>query len=1791
MKRLKSLLVSFLLLTGSIFIDSAFSDGLANEEGYTVYTDNLPTLEKSYIEGTITDYITNKPIKGATVEFKNSSRGVGYYKTQTDSKGYYKLDDFIPYIRYDIEITAPGYVSYTETANLSRVKNDIRLSPESIITGTIKDSNGKPLSDVEIKVSRDYYYNSSMFNPKFVKSDNNGNYKIDKLISGPYMVTFGKPGYISESASLNNIKTGESFTLAMVMYKPATISGNINIKGLNSPAVNIYVTAAGRYNYSNESFQDGSFQLEDIKPGTYTLTLSHQGFYTIEKANIVVTEGKDVSGLSFDVEAKSPEIRVYSYRYTFTPGNEIEFNLRTLRLDTVHVKIYQVPARILVAGERDPESLNPSASGFKTVTEWDESVKNFNPYEWMYYSVKVNKPLPAGGYCIEVKGAGDTLARQFFTVTNVGVVLKRSPESVTAYVTDLVLNKPLKNISVIFYNEKIKEREERDYDDGGYYDGGSESLLLEKMPVTVLVQGKTNDDGIYTGKLSSTKEVYMLAVSDEGSYSICASGASNYYVSEKDKLYIYTDRPVYRAGDKLFFKIIAKTLDDKFKPIKNKTLYYSIQTNSSNGKLASGALNLDEWGTANGSVQIPQNFSLGYFTIRAGFSEDNLYGSGSFYVEQYRKPEFKIDIIPSKDYFINGDTAEFKVEAKYFFGAPLTDALVKYTIFERKIEDMDDNYTDESYNRGNSYSRIKLEGEKYADAGGAALIKIASGNYPYDREITLEASVTDKSNITITTNKTVRVGRGEYYIKLNPEENYFNAKGDKNIKVFTATHSGKPVSANLEVKLFKYIWKPVQRVYLQDSRPFFSKKITTDKDGNGEISLPRDFSGYGEYNLVAQGVDSRNNNITGSRVLWIYSDSGDDSEMKYRELEVTLNKTSLEKSGQITCLVKSKFTDSYVMLSLEGRDVYQTKVIKMDKHAVSVTFNIDTKLAPNLFLHGVMQRGRALYTTRSEVTIPVEDVNLDITLTPDKEKYLPGDKADISINVVDSNGKPVSADLSISAVDESIYYIRSDSTPEISGFFYSRISNWVITTYSYPITLLAGSSKDGEVKVREDFKDTAFWSANIKTDASGKAAISFTLPDNLTTWRLTSRGHDLKGRMGEVRKKFLSTMDIIARIGKPRFFVEGDKIGIIGIVNNNTDSGMSEITTEMKIDDKVIKPDKDFKMSLPEFGSASKNYTFTVDDKESIPLEFKSTYGNKGDAVKHTIPVEKRGLSYVISGAGDMQNNKEIMLKPVKGSDDFDFVPEDIIIYVNPSPVMQMIKGVEYLSRYPYGCLKQTINKIIPILAMQNLLSSGEYSNVIPDELKKNLGTMIPEGISRLERAQNYDGTWGWWEGDRGNTYTTGFAIFSLFKAREFGYKANNDVLNNGQNALNRIFDNSDKMSNNELSYLAYIYSLYEKFNYTIFKKIAYSKDLSPYQAANLIKAVNNIKGKDVLQKSTESEVDDAIKILNKKIQESSKRDSYGIYWEAATGQSWDWPGSNTEITAHVLSALVSSGDKSQIVSQAVASLSKRFKNGYWGSTKESATVILALCDYLTANSMNYKESGEIEFSLNGEKLEKISYNSNSAPESLKREIKLGKNKKADSYKLNVTGTDSSHTTYSATLRGILYFKPKGIFSSFKSENRGIEALSNGVTARREISYLNRVKDMKMQEYLVPQDVNEKSKINVGDELLVRIKFKAVDKFGYMILQDFLPAGFEVVKESAYNEYQSYSHVERRDNRMVFFFTNIEKNREYEVAYIMRAELPGSFMMRPSRIECMYEETIQGWSLPVTLDVQDEKQK
>ena len=1281
----------------------------------------------------------------------------------------------------------------------------------------------------------------------------------------------------------------------------------------------------------------------------------------------------------------------------------------------------------------------------------------------------------------------------------------------------------------------------------------------------------------------------MLGIGNDGSYAICNTGKPSAFQKEKLKYYIYTDRPVYRAGDSVHYKLVVKKRESRFVPLKNRKIYYEIYNRDTRKRVTGGELSLDEWGTANGIFKINKRDRLGVHEIRAGLSKKDLYGKGRFYVEQYRKPEFKIDITLSRDYFVNGDTAEFKIEAKYFFGAPLKNALVSYRFYETRLKDKESGYWwEEGHSSSAAYNRIKLQGQKYVDANGVAVLRLFSGNYPFDRDITLEATVGDSSNVSITSRKKVRIGRGDFYISIKPSKGFYSSGEKKKVEILTRDHTGKPVSETVKIKLYRYIWKPLQRVYVHEKRPVLSKTVSTDKKGKGELYLPKKFKYYGEFDITAEASDRRDNLITASRVIWIYSTSGGNIASKFRNLELEVDKQKLDKEGMVTCLLKSRYTDGFVCLTLEGRDVYEKKVVRMNGNVVPVSFLIKQEYAPNLYITATMQRKRALYTASKGVSLPLSDTDLKVSVKTDRNRYKPGDKCSIMIDVRDAKNRPVKADLSLSAVDEAIYQIRRDHTPLMKSFFYTKISNWVLTSYSYPITVLAGAAKEGKIKIREKFEDTAFWKSNIRTGSNGKAVVKFNLPDNLTTWRLTARGHDPEGRMGEKREKFRVTQDLIARIGKPRFMIEKDKVGLIGIVNSNTKRGLQSVDDEFYADGKRLAADEKLKLSLSPFASARKYYTYKVpENKKSVSLKYiVKADKSASDALKLMVPVEKRGTAYSLYGSGDLLENKSVKLSPLKNSDDFKFIPEEIKISINPSPVIQMVRAVKYLSKYPYGCVEQTLNRFIPAMALDNVMRNKNLKYLIDEKAVKNLPAKIKTGITLVKHAQNSDGTWGWWNGDRGNAFLTGYALSSFYRARMLGYAVDMNTVFKGLNAVNRMLSDRKYESEDELAFLQYVYAVWGRWNSSSYEKLVSLKNPDPYTLAYTVRAMTTILKTGMLSQKDRKKIELILPDKRIELVKLVKRDSKGVYWESAGNQRWSWPGSRTEITAHVLSALVESKDKSSLASQALRSISKRSRGDAWKSTKESATVVLAFCDYMKENSIEVRESGSVSFSVDGKKIADLSYNLKDLKEdSLTRYIPFNTLKNSNSYTVTADSQIKTDMVFDAVLSGTLVYNEKGIFSFLKSEKKGLQTLSNGVALTRSYSTVKRVKDIKGLEYLVPQEIEDKASIKVGDEILVRVTFTAQDHFKYMILEDFLPSGFEVINKNAYDGIKFHSNSERWDNRMIFFFTNLVKNQKYEVAYILRAELPGSFMVKPARMECMYEPGIQGWSSPFVIDV------
>jgi hypothetical protein len=133
---------------------------------------------------------------------------------------------------------------------------------------------------------------------------------------------------------------------------------------------------------------------------------------------------------------------------------------------------------------------------------------------------------------------------------------------------------------------------------------------------------------------------------------------------------------------------------------------------------------------------------------------------------------------------------------------------------------------------------------------------------------------------------------------------------------------------------------------------------------------------------------------------------------------------------------------------------------------------------------------------------------LTVTVQPDQERYRPGEKATLNISVTDREGRPVQAEVLLSAVDEAIFRLQGQAffeDLEILRTLYLGVSSGIFRTYAshqYP-SEDSGGGRGGGGGERDDFKDVALFD-RVTTDSQGRASISFDLPDNLTSWRVTA---------------------------------------------------------------------------------------------------------------------------------------------------------------------------------------------------------------------------------------------------------------------------------------------------------------------------------------------------------------------------------------------------------------------------------------------------------------------------------------------------------------------------------------------------------------------------------------------------------------------------------------------------------------------------------------------------------------
>src|SRR5208282_80307 len=144
--------------------------------------------------------------------------------------------------------------------------------------------------------------------------------------------------------------------------------------------------------------------------------------------------------------------------------------------------------------------------------------------------------------------------------------------------------------------------------------------------------------------------------------------------------YIYTDRPVYRPTHEVDFKgVIRARQGGKFSLDVPGPVTVEV-TDSDQKTIFQQKLDLSPFRSFHATLTLSALASLGTYGITAHLPGDKrLYGT--FEVQEYKKPEFEVAVSTDKPRYLQGETIQGTISARYYFGSPVSGGHVKYSIF------------------------------------------------------------------------------------------------------------------------------------------------------------------------------------------------------------------------------------------------------------------------------------------------------------------------------------------------------------------------------------------------------------------------------------------------------------------------------------------------------------------------------------------------------------------------------------------------------------------------------------------------------------------------------------------------------------------------------------------------------------------------------------------------------------------------------------------------------------------------------------------------------------------------------------------------------------------------------------------------------------------------------------------------------------------------------------------------------------------------------------------------------
>ncbi len=1417
-------------------------------------------------------------------------------------------------------------------------------------------------------------------------------------------------------------------------------------------------------------------------------------------------------------------------------------------------------------------------------------------------------------------------AQSLVQVTDLGLLHKKTPDSLFAYVYSLSTGKALNNAQVKLLDKTGVELV---------------SVPVENGAVIVPLRGLKTVPAF--ALVSAGADSYLTPISDySGSvglwrfdletlpYAWEALGL-NPATTPQVRTFMFSDRNLYRPGEMMRLKgIVRSMLNNKLSmaPVESLTL-----TVSKGGRdLLSKQVDVSAEGTFDWDFEFPQE-ETGSYRVKAELrlkgdpdegmvadnDEDNswwkkemwnLNRKFDYYVEvaEFKRNEFEVttkqEAMALGQMKLKGD-----LSAVNFTGTPVANAVVRWSLVTEFTNFYPKNYaeyrfgdhreTDSGYWQayyGYSYGRSpstawqSQQGKLNAEGKAAVEFELKKADFPQVRHLRLIGAVTNGNEQTLSSSSKAVWYPAEVFLGVKSASSICRQGTPLDLSLIALTPQGRPFDGGelgVDVKVTRTAFRPLR--YESDSGTTVrnDKQTTTVLEesfiigpedsankvtGGKRLSIPTAQDGI--YEVTLSGKDRAGREFRTAVTYRVYG--GDVSPWEYHDglkVDIVPDK-QLYKPGDTARLLVQTPIEGEVIVTVERDGVmrYYTRKLTLANPVVEIP--LEDGDAPNVYASVFLVKGAELSGRKAMnpqlklgyATLNVAPLKhrLNVKLSTPAAAVRPGETCAVEGVVTDHEGKPVgNAEVCLFAEDEGTLQVIGFKTPDPMLYFFDKrplsVNTWTTleqlleedwerrATDNKGVFIGGGGSGAAvdELELRKDFNPCAVWLAALRTDENGRFKAEYVNPDTLTRYRVMAVALAGADCFGHAESAYVVNKPVMLEAAPPFSATAGDSLDIPvtisqtenragqWLVTLSSANGVAEVpqaTHTLTLEGNQPKTQV-FNVKFKQAGEAKLVWSICPADANGAPLTG-AEHARLTDKVEHSfmvawpVPELKELRSFTLTAGRTVD-----VAAMVKG----DFYPNTALtVTLGTSPLMHAAGSVDYLLKYPYGCLEQISSASLPWV-YEPLLS--RYLPGFKGKTPEERARVLSRAVNKILKNMLPSGGLSYWTGNKEVSEYCSYAALVLTLAKEQGVAV-------PEYDLKRLY--------------AYL-----------------EKSLNEHPQQDLLAAWVLARA-DALTPGLTNRLLDKVKSLS---------DENRLYLALALAQS-----SKKEHKARALQLVAA-----DMKGRADAHLNLLLTLAELSLAPADPAVQEKACD-LIVDRMAASGTGYGFYStwgsgwdmiLVGEYLKVLNRTPLNALVSVDKDGQVTQEACSIDAPARISGAVGKKLSLSmneqATVYGSLAVKGR-------LKSRTDAAVNKGFAVTRVYEKLT--KDGKW---------TPSNEFAVGD--LVRITLhvdKGANPLTYVVMEDYLPAAFEAVnpeltsqlpvigtadESPAYFSWNAWvSHREFLKDRVRFFANSWRKDR-FTARYMARVVKAGEVIAPAAKAELMYKPAIYGWSIPQTLKI------